>query len=537
MAYDDISLAELRDKLGIDVNAGSNANCPFCGKTSRKTLHFDDRTNLWRCASCEASGGVLHLYARYQLGMESLPSDKAERKKIRRDMYEFMGYNNPVIRRNRPKPKPVPQALEAAPDAQVHAVYSAMASLAEFHLSADHKKALRKRGLPDGIIERNGYRTFPYRTRIPAEIVKLYDSVDPALRKDFSSKKASQIQLGLHVAHQLEERGFDLTGIPGFYKFGSHWCLTYTPGLLIPTRNILGEIVRWQVRKDFGETKYMTLSCGTKPGAVNGEVSRCHFPLGNAKLTNPAAKVIFTEGPLKADIASALNRDPSIFMAVHGVNNTKDLYANCEKLKEAGISTVYNAFDMDRYTNPNVRRSTSAICEQMKAIGFDVIPMCWGNEHAAKLLADYCSILQEKSIPLPDLTEHFSQEEQIQTLSNALCLAGIPFQPAALKGAPGNILLAACRSIVRSRSVPVPVTIYPLSVFDKLNIVADALNRAGIDPGKKKDKDSHDDYWEPTTKGIDDYLFSQIQRKEHTQTERTDYIRSYHETLLRLGNE
>lgn len=537
MAYTDITLAALRDKLGIDVNAGSNAYCPFCGKTNRKTLHFNDSSNLWHCPSCKASGGVLHLYARYQLGIEELPPDKEQRKELWKAMYEFMGYNDPVIRRNRPKPKPVPKALEAAPDAQVHAIYSAMASLAEFHLSADHKKALRKRGLSDALIERNGYRTFPYRTRIPDRIVQRYESVDYSLRKDFSSKKAMQIKLGLHVAALLEDRGLNLEGIPGFYKFGPYWCLTYNPGLLIPTRNIHGEIVRWQVRKDFGETKYMTLSCGTKPGAVNGEVSRCHFPLGNAKLTDPAAKVVFTEGPLKADIASALNNDPCIFMAVHGVNNTKDLYANCKKLKEAGITTVYNAFDMDRYTNPNVREATKAICDQMEAIGLKVVPMCWGEEHAAKMLADYSSIACEKGIQMPDLISQFSNREQLQIYAGALQMAGIPFLPNVPDESKADTILLAYRSICTIRGISVPVMCYPLSVFDKLNIVADALNRAGIDPGKKKDEDSHDNYWEPTTKGIDDYLFSQIQKKERRNVDKVNYIQICNETLLRINGD
>lgn len=265
--------------------------------------------------------------------------------------------------------------------------------------------------------------------------------------------------------------------------------------------------------------------------------SRCHFPLGNAKLTDPATKVVFTEGPLKADIASALNNDPCIFMAVHGVNNTKDLYANCKKLKEAGISTVYNAFDMDRYTNPNVREATKDICDQMEAIGLKVVPMCWGEEHAAKMMADYSSIACEKGIQMPDLTHQFSNREQLQIYADALQMAGIPFLPNVPDESKADTILLAYRSICTIRGVPVPVMCYPLSVFDKLNIVADALNRAGIDPGKKKDEDSHDNYWEPTSKGIDDYLFSQIQKKERRNVDKVNYIQICNETLLRINGD
>lgn len=111
------------------------------------------------------------------------------------------------------------------------------------------------------------------------------NSVPDEIRNQVSEKKAAHIQLGLYVANCLEREGHSLQGIPGFFKFGSHWCLTYSPGILIPTRNIQGQIVIWQVRRKY-EPKYLTLSCGSLPGAVTDTVSRCHFPLGNSPLSD-----------------------------------------------------------------------------------------------------------------------------------------------------------------------------------------------------------------------------------------------------------
>lgn len=478
MAYTDISLAELRSKLGIEVNSRGYADCVFCG--GKKKLHFKDDEGFWRCPVCRSSGRTLHLYARYQLGMETLPDDKKERAKLSKQLSEFMGYTDPEIRKNRPAPPPKAPKQPVASDEQLHTVYSALASLAEFRLTAEHKQALKKRGLTGSIIERNGYRTYPTKTRVPAQIVNLYNQVDPALRAGLSSKKAAQIQFGLHVAQELELRGHNLEGIPGFYKFGPHWCLSYHPGIMIPTRNIHGQIVIWQVRKDYGDTKYITLSCADMPGAVTDNVSRCHFPIGNAKLDTPGVKVIFTEGPLKADVALALTKDPCIFAAIPGVSNTKDLLRNCKALTDAGITTMFNALDMDRYTNHNVREPAADLCAAIGKRGIQVIPMCWGEQYAVKTLDAYASI-------------------------------------------------------AKLRGVQVPPIDYRATVFEKLDNVSASLHKAGIEYGKDLPKAIR--HWEPQTKGIDDYLYSKIQRKEHTQKEKANHLHLYHATLLRINED
>lgn len=470
-----VTLKELRDKLGIETNARNYTDCPFCG--GKKKLHFSDEKEMWNCFNCKSSGRALTFYARYQLGMDSLPSDKEERSKLSKQLQEFMGYTDDSAV-NRPAPKrPTGPKRPVAKDSQLHAVYTAMASLAIFTLSSEHKKELKKRGLTTRQIERNGYRTFPAKTQIPAHIVDLYNSVDPALKDGFSRKKAEQIQLGLYVAKQLEERGHKLDGIPGFYKFGEHWCLIYCPGILIPTRNISGQIVVWQVRRKF-EPKYLTLSCSEYPGAVDDNISRCHFPLSNDPLANEI-RVIFTEGPLKADVSKALTNDPCAFVAIPGINNTKDLLRNCKAIRKAGVTELHNALDMDRLTNPNVREGSAKLCTEIQKRGLKVVPMYWGEQYATEQLTIY-------------------------------------------------------RWIAKSRRVAVPSSPPRLSVYDKLNLVADALYKAGINPGKQSENSQ---YWEPSTKGIDDYLFSNIQRKKHTQTARKDLIRSYHETLLRINSD
>ena len=478
MAFVPVPLQELRAKLGIETDSKGYADCPFC--KAKKKLHFSDEKQKWNCLICKSSGQTVGFYSQYVLGIDyKAVSSKARRSEISNELQKFMGYDNPKT----PRPKqivPIPTQPKVLPasDSQCHTVYSAMASLAMFQLHPEHKKALKARGLTSQMIERNGYRTFPFSTTIPPHIVSLYNSVDPKLRAKHSRRDAEHIQLGLLVAHLLQEKGHVLDGIPGFYKFGNHWCLNYLPGMMIPTRNMHGEIIRWQIRKSKGHPKYLTLSCMSNPGAVTDDIARCHFPLRNAPLSKEI-RLIFTEGPLKADVAIALSSDPCAYAAIPGVNMYELILRHCDDFKKSGITEIYNALDMDRLTNSGVRDGSNKLVEELTKQGLRVIPMYWAEEHAARMLMVYQAVAYAHGIKLP----------------------------------PHN---------------------YRLSVYEKLDLTADVLHRAGIDlkkiPGAP-------DYWESETKGIDDYLFSRLQRKEHFQTERKAHIRDYHRLLREQGQK
>lgn len=476
MAFTPVRFEELFSKLGIGVTSSGyfEKGCPFCGAKGT-TSHVSFEKQQFHCFRCKSKGQPLGFYTKYVCGVD-LPADKGERKKFSRELQSFMGYDDHTVARPRVEIPEAPKVLPAS-DTVCHAVYSAMASLAMFQLSAKHKQKLKARGLSGAAIEQNGYRTLPYEVKdIPAKIKDLYASVDPALKAKHNAKRAAQVQMGLYVAHLLIERGHKLDGVPGFYKFGDFWCLTYMPGMMIPTRNIHGEIVRWQVRMDYGDVKYKTLSCSYQPGAVTENVSRCHFPIKNAPLSKEV-RVIFTEGPLKADVAISMTHDPVVYAAIHGINNGADLLDHCEMFKQAGITEIYNALDMDRLTNPSVREGSAKLDAEFQERGMNVIPMYWAGEFAAQMLMLY-------------------------------------------------------QGIAYSRGIRMPSHHYRTSVYEKLNLVADALNRSGIDPGKLT---ADSDYWEPATKGIDDYMYSNLQRKARHHTARTNHIQDYHNLLSELG--
>ena len=106
-----------------------------------------------------------------------------------------------------------PYALE-----QRHAAYSEMLSL--LTLSDRHRENLHERGLPDEIIERNGYKSMP----------------------ETESERRLLASL-LRCDHELH-------GLPGFYTKDGTWTLAGANGFLIPVRNKDGLIQGMKIRLD-----------------------------------------------------------------------------------------------------------------------------------------------------------------------------------------------------------------------------------------------------------------------------------------------
>ena len=112
---------------------------------------------------------------------------------------------------------------------QRHAAYTEMLSL--LTLSDRHRENLHERGLPDEIIERNGYKSMPE---------------TEAERRLLASLLACD--------HELH-------GLPGFYTKDGAWTLAGANGFLIPVRNKDGLIQGMKIRlDDDAARKYRWLS-------------------------------------------------------------------------------------------------------------------------------------------------------------------------------------------------------------------------------------------------------------------------------------
>lgn len=458
------TLIELIDRIGLEYDARDNSYCPFCPSPdmSRRNLHFKFETDQWRCNKCGSKGRVLHFFSQYVLG-ETLPESKTGRRVVSRKLNEYMGGSSSSAspKKETKKRKEVIE-IPPAPDQQLHAVYTAMAEIPILRLTSSHKKQLLGRGLTEDVILRNQYRTIPEEPVVPDHYVKMYEKEGgDKLKKQLKLKQPAQnIHLGLMIAHTLTSMGHSLKGVPGFFKFGSQWCFWAIPGILIPTRNMHGQIVIWQVRKKYGEPKYLTLHKTELPEAVTSSVSRCHFPLGNAACTDPNVPLLFTEGPLKADVAVHLFGSPVAFAAIPGINTKEDLLRNLAIQHKLGRTSVVNCFDMDRHTNPNVRQGTTILIEKISELGITVKEMNWGSQYAKQKLMAFSVIAKLYKIHVPQSTTD--------------------------------------------------------SVYNRLDAFTDAFQKAGIKPCVRiRNGKEEKFFWDPETKGIDDFLF--LKRSQETE--------------------
>lgn len=460
MGHREYSLMELLDRIGTDYRLQSESvgktDCinPACGKRKKMNLNFSD--NYFRCPVCNLSGGVLHFYS-YVVLNEELEKGSSSKVlgQVAKKLAEFMGDETsaaPAAEASKPKVPTVPVASDDA----LNAAYNVILDIPALQLLPEHKRNLMKRGLSEDAILRNGYRSIPKVMDVDQLYREMYENHGGEMRRrntmGWLSKE--QICFGLMVAKHLTSRGISPRGVPGFFKFGELWCFWCNPGILIPTRNMSGQIVIFQVRSDIvkkGEPRYKTCSSKSLPNHVTDSVSRCHFPLSNSPISGKVP-LILTEGPLKADVASCLYGSPAAFAAIPGITTTNDLFRCCNRFIELGVNTVLNGTDMDRLTNPNVRNGVEMIRKKLSDLKLSFRDLYWDKQYAISKFLILSTIARKQKIAVPEVR--------------------------------GNI-------------------------FEQLNAVAVALNDCEIDACKlRTGRSVCEYYWNSETKGIDDYLLN-----------------------------
>lgn len=332
-------------------NSGDNiyADCPFCG--SRGAMHISLSRNVWNCMSCQmkgannSGGGRTELYGKFfnitngqayrdicdQLGLQNNPKKEEQN--------EELGINE--------REKRTPRELDY--------VYRAFLSL--LTLSEVHENNLKNRGLNDEAIKRHFYKTIPITNH--TEIVRT-----------------------------LLSYNMNLEGIPGFYvDDDGEWQINLSSkqsGIFCPIVDREGYIVGIQKRLDrpFYDKKYIWFSSsGKKLGSSPG--SPVHF------VGNPLADTVFlTEGSLKANVAHELSKElfdePISFFAVAGVTQYKAIRQALWDIRtfQNKEITVYDAFDMDKFKNPNVYRAMSKIFDIAQETGIRMVPYRWNTIEA-----------------------------------------------------------------------------------------------------------------------------------------------------------
>ena len=207
-------------------------------------------------------------------------------------------------------------------------------------LSDRHRENLHERGLPDEIIERNGYKSMPE---------------TEAERRLLASLLACD--------HELH-------GLPGFYTKDGTWTLAGANGFLIPVRNKDGLIQGMKIRlDDDAARKYRWLSSRSSR-MENGARS---YSWMHVTGDTTQKRAYLTEGPLKGDIASYFANN-ALFVCLGGVN----AHRGCGK--RSCRSASRRSWRRWTWISLQIRRSgrrsapCAARCSQFRASGTISVP-------------------------------------------------------------------------------------------------------------------------------------------------------------------
>lgn len=314
---ENFTMYDIADRLGWQYIQKSKGyiKCPFCG-TEKLACNITDK--YFNCFNCGNKGNYYTIYAELY-GIQG-KDGKSKTQIAARELRKMFGAGyvsrmKTDIELSSKDVKEIKKPIE-----ELDKVYCEL--IRNTYLSDVHKKSLKERGFTDKQIEAYGFR-----------------SVDNA--------KAAE------VCRILQKHGMDLKNVPGFYYdiFNGEWRLNTwgMDGFMCICPDERGRIQGFQIRLDKPKKgqKYLWLSSKDKyDGAGSGSPS-AYF--GNLRAT----AIVVVDGILKANICNCFNRDPNTaFVGVAGVNNHKNMRAIIERLVKRGVKGIYNAYDMDEFTNP-----------------------------------------------------------------------------------------------------------------------------------------------------------------------------------------
>ena len=334
--------------LGLKVK-NNMTNCPICGSGTGKhksgALSIYNGNLMWKCHACGRHGDLVQLIQ--YMDDCTYGAALVKGKKL------FLSDRSVTL--SAPRVKTAEQwRSNIAPVAKRNAFYQAV--LGQLYLSQSHAEILLNRGIPRDCLWR--YRSVPER---------IYSNT--------TKQKLVEI-----TAAALMSIGDVPSGVPGFYvNENGEWTITFpVQGYIIPVLDYHGRIKGLQVRADNPKkAKYRWVSSNPDPSREHPFTSgtsaeTCvHYRAG----IKAADTVYLTEGPLKADVASALLG--RTFLAIPGVSSTGELPNVLSFLKKQGVVRIVNALDMDRLTNPNVAEAVQKIQGIVESSGLGWVDFTW----------------------------------------------------------------------------------------------------------------------------------------------------------------
>ncbi|OQB13135.1 MAG: DNA primase [Firmicutes bacterium ADurb.Bin193] len=341
--YDKFDIIEVAQMCGLVMHPNPRnsvefkALCPFCGE-KKYHLGLNRQKGRFNCLKCKESGNSVSLYAKLH-GISNKEAYMALKDYL--DTFEpQLAYLDTNLE------MPIKPPLER------HNVYYDFLRLLK--LNEYHKDNLFSRGLTGADIHRFMYRSIP---------------TDRVFRRE--------------VIETLAAR-HDLVGIPGFYRDNCGDFQMYFKkcgGMFIPVCNKEGYIQGLQMRLDVpegsDEKKFRWFSSKHFENGT-GAKSWIHI-VGDTS----ADEACLTEGAMKADITSVLS-DGRLFLAVPGVNAIGQLP---EVIKGLKLNKVYECFDMDKCSKPEVKNALISLKNVLKQTNVECVSCSWSSQY--KGIDDY----------------------------------------------------------------------------------------------------------------------------------------------------
>ena len=188
--------------------------------------------------------------------------------------------------------------------------------------------------------------------------------------------------------------------------------------------------MNFQVRKDFGKLRYITLSSKGFPQGTSSRV-RVHFPITNPVI-NSDTIIRITEGPLKADIALSLTTNLNVvYMAVMGVNSLNELKQIFKDIKPNDIKIVQNFLDMDKLTNINVLKGSKNLEKIILQNGHKYKMGYWDVKSIKTIYYKQCKIIKQLGKKVEPIKNNSPINEfifRIQKNTYLFNKYGIPFE-------------------------------------------------------------------------------------------------------------
>lgn len=348
---------EMKGKKSSSITVRS---CPWCNRQWKLNINADK--GVYRCAACGEKGNAISLHAK----LRDLSYDESKR--------DLLGLQTP--KKTFVFSTISSKAIKTASLQRRDAVYRSI--IKNGYCSQAQFNDLIKRGLSDDQIK--WYATVAYGQ------VNSFKVRGKGCDKVFIENGKIRGIPGLFGKPAVDEYGNEC--VDNIYLY-----LPKEIGYLIPVITHLDKkpaISCMQIRHLKGDLRYTYFTSGNKDlsnGVDVGECNKVHYTRNfwkDGKMVIPET-VNLTEGALKADVASVLSERP--FIAVLGVNNTKDLAEELKFLKSNGCKNINVCFDMDYLENPNVQKALEETNKLIKNAGLHVRRITWDKKY--KGIDDY----------------------------------------------------------------------------------------------------------------------------------------------------